>query len=128
MKKFLIIPLSFLIGCFSFKPVSTMDNYQLQHEYLDLQYELSQIEQEYNNTYRPPVKRYKVTAERSDIVSFGYTKYELVHVYDYGHSNALALHNTGVGIDRKKAEKDIKRLKARISEVGFELTRRGLMP
>ncbi len=136
MKKIIIILILLLTGCHSFKPVSQMDNYSLYQEYLDMQYELSEKEQEYENlissylsldpSYKPPIKGYKVTGERSDIRSSGFTKYELAPVYN--HSNAPALDNIGAGAERKKAEKDIQRLKDRISEMEFELSRRGLMP
>jgi hypothetical protein len=138
MKKPLIMFIPLLIGCYSFKPVSTMDNFHLYQEYLDVQYELSEKEQEYNNlyssylsldpSYRSPVKRYNVTGERSDTGSYGYTQYELAPVYDYGSSNAPALHNIEDGADRKKAEKDIKKLRSKITEIELELSRRGLMP
>jgi hypothetical protein len=136
MKKFLIILIPLLTGCHSFKPVSQIDNYRLYQEYLDVQYELSEKEQEYDNlissylsldpSYKPPIKGYKVTGERPDIRSSGITKYELTPVYD--HSNAPALDNIGAVAERKKAEEDIQRLKARISEMEFELSRRGLIP
>ncbi len=113
-----------------------MDNYRLYQEYLDMQYELSEKEQEYDNlissylsldpSYKPPIKGYKVTGERPDIRSSGFTKYELAPVYD--HSNAPALDNIGVGAEGKKAEEDIGKLKARISEMESELSRRGLIP
>lgn len=132
----MLIPL--LTGCHSFKPVSQMDNYRLYQEYLDMQYEMSEKEQEYDNlissylsldpSYKPPIKGYKVTGERPDIRSPGFTKYELTSVYD--HSNAPALDNIGAGAERKKAEEDIDigKLKARISEMESELSRRGLIP
>jgi len=142
MKKLLVILLSLLTGCYSFKPVSKMDKFDLYKEYLDVQAKLSEKEEKYNNlyssylsldpsldpSYQPPIKRYNVTGERSDVGNFGYTKYELTPVYDYSSSNAPALHNTEVYGDRKNAEKDIEKLRARISELGFELSRRKLMP
>ncbi len=136
MKKILIILIPLLTGCHSFKPVSQTDNYRLYQEYLDMQYELSEKEQEYDNllssylsfdpSYKPPIKGYKVTGERPNIRSSGFTKYELTPVHD--HSNAPALDNIGVGAERKKAEEDIGKLKARISEMESELSRRGLIP
>jgi len=136
MKKILIILIPLLTGCLSFKPVSQTDNYRLYQEYLDMQYELSEKEQEYENlissylsldpSYKPPIKGYKVAGERSDSRSSGITKYELTPVYD--HSNAPALDNIGAGAERKKAENDIGKLKARISEMESELSRRGLSP
>lgn len=136
MKKILIMLIPLLTGCHSFKPVSQMDNYRLYQEYLDMQYEMSEKEQEYDNlissylsldpSYKPPIKGYKVTGERPDIRSPGFTKYELTPVYD--HSNAPALDNIGAGAERKKAEDDIGKLKARISEMESELSRRGLIP
>jgi hypothetical protein len=68
-------------------------------------------------SYQLPVKRYNVTDEKSNISSFAYTKYEVIPVFYYSHSNKVVLHNIGVGIDRKNAEKDIKKLRTRISEV-----------
>lgn len=136
MKKILIILIPLLTGCHSFKPVSKMDKFDLYQEYLDVQHELSEKEQEYDNlissylsldpSYKPPTKGYKVTGERPDIRSSGFTKYELTPVYD--HSNAPALDNIGAGAERKKVEEDIQRLKARISEMEIELSRRGLIP
>ncbi len=136
MKKILIILIPLLTGCHSFKPVSQMDNYHLYQEYLDMQYELSEKEQEYDNLissylsldpfYKPPIKGYKVTGERPDIRSSGFTKYELTPVHD--HSNAPALDNIGAGTEIKKAEEDIGKLKARISKMESELSRRGLIP
>ncbi len=135
MKEILIILISLLTGCHSFKPVSQMDNYRLYQEYLDMQYELLEKEQKYDNlissylfldpSYKPPIKGYKVTGENPNIKSSGFTKYELTSVYD--HSNAPALDNIGTGAERKKSEENIQRLKARISEMEFELSRRGLM-
>ncbi len=101
-----------------------------------MQYELSEKEQEYENlissylsldpSYKPPISGYKATGERPNIKSAGFTKYELAPVYD--HSNAPALDNIGAGAERKKAEEDIGKLKARISEMESELSRRGLSP
>ena len=119
-----------------------MAKFDLYQEYVDLQDELSEKEEKYNNlyssylsldpsldpSYQPPIKRYNVTGERPDVGNFGYTKYELTPVYDYSFSNVPALHNTEVYGDRKNAEKDIEKLRARISELGFELSRRKLMP
>jgi hypothetical protein len=136
MRKILIILIPLLTGCHSFKQVSQMDNYHLYQEYLDMQYELSEKEQEYDNlissylsldpSYKPPIKGYKVTGERPDIGSAGFTKYELTPVYD--HSNAPALDNIGSVVEIKKAENDIQKLRARVSEMEFELSRRGLTP
>jgi hypothetical protein len=136
MKKILIILIPLLTGCHSFTPVSQMDNYRLYQEYLDMQYELSEKEQEYDNlissylfldpSYKPSIKGYKVTGERPGIRSSGFTKYELTPVYD--HSNAPALDNIGSVAERKKAEKEIGKLKARISEMESELSRRELSP
>ena len=126
----------------SLPSVSKIDKFDLYQEYLDVQVELSEKEEKYDNlyssylsldpsldpSYQPPIKRYNVTGERSDVGSFGYTKYELTPVYDYSSSNVPALHNTEVYGDRKNAEKDIEKLRARISELGFELSRRKLMP
>jgi len=138
MKKLLVILIPLLTGCYSFKPVSKIDKFDLYQEYLDVQVELSEKEEKYDNlyssylsldpSYQPPIKRYNVTGERSDVGSFGYTKYELTPVHDYSSSNAPALHNTGVAVDRKKAEKDIEKLRARISEIEFELSRCKLIP
>jgi hypothetical protein len=135
MKKILIILIPLLTGCHSFNPVSQMDNYRLYQEYLDTQYELSEKEQEYDNlissylsldhAYKPPIKGYKVTGERPDMRSSGFARYELAPVYD--HSNAPALNNSRAGAEGKKAEDNIQRLKARISEMEVELSRRGFM-
>ncbi len=47
MKKFFIIlPLIFLIGCATYKPVSTMYDWELQNEYNDLQLKHMQLERE----------------------------------------------------------------------------------
>jgi len=136
LQQILIIIIPLLTGCHSLKPVSQTDNYRLYQEYLDMQYELSEKEQEYDNlissylsldpSYKPPISGYKVTGERPDIRSSGFTKYELTPVYD--HSNAPALDNIGAGTERKKAEKDIEKLKAGISKMESELSRRGLIP
>lgn len=56
IKKFLIVlPLLFLIGCYttplvSSTPVSSMSDSELQNEYLDIQYKISFKEAEYFNT------------------------------------------------------------------------------
>src|SRR3972149_5296940 len=128
----ILILISFLTGCHSFKPVSQMDNYRLYQEYLDMQYDLSEKEQEYEDlissylspdpSYKPPIKGYKVTGERPDIRSSGFTKYELTPVYD--HSNAPVLDNIRSEAEIKKAEEDIQRLKDMIGEMESELSRR----
>ena len=51
MKKLLVILLSLLTGCYSFKPVSKMDKFDLYKEYLDVQAKLSEKEEKYNNLY-----------------------------------------------------------------------------
>ena len=107
----------------------------LYQEYLDMQYELLEKEQEYDNlissylfldpSYKPPIRGYKVIGESPNIRSSGFIKYELTPVYD--HSNAPALDNIGAGAERKKAEENIQGLKDRIGEMEIELSRRGLM-
>ncbi len=134
MKRILIIIIPLLTGCYSLERVSQMDDYRLYQEYLDLQYELSEKEREYDNLissylfldpfYKPPIRGYKVTGERANIRSAGFTKYELTAVYD--HSDALGLDNIRVGAERGKTEEDIQRLKARIRELETELSRRSL--
>ena len=67
-----------------------MDNYSLYQEYLDMQYELLEEEQEYNNlissylfldsSYKPLIKGYKVIGESPNIRSSGFIKYELTPV------------------------------------------------
>ncbi len=47
MKKlFIILPFIFLIGCITYKPVSTMYDWQLRNEYNDLQLKHTQLERE----------------------------------------------------------------------------------
>ena len=50
MKKLLILLiLPCFIGCYSFQPVSSMSDYQLQHEYKDIQYQIRIKESEYSS-------------------------------------------------------------------------------
>lgn len=138
MKISLIVMVSFLASCSSFKPVATMDNFQLYQEYLDKQYRLSEIEQEYEDLilsgipvdpFHPlPVKGYKVTGEWSGAGSFGFTRYELAPVYDYDYSKVTASFDDGEKEVKRNAEKAIKRLKGRIAEIERELSKRGLVP
>ncbi|MBC8550962.1 MAG: hypothetical protein H8D23_15060 [Candidatus Brocadiales bacterium] len=138
LQKILIILIPLLTGCHSFKPVPQRDNFLLYQEYLDKLYDLSVKEQEYDNlissylshdpSYKPPIRGYKVIGERSGMGGFGFAKYELAPLYNYGLLDASALQKIRDDADRKTAEADIQRLKARISELESELSRRGLVP
>ncbi len=51
-KNFIIIILltiHLLIGCYTFKPVSKMSDWQIQQEYLDVQYKLSEAKSKDNS-------------------------------------------------------------------------------
>ena len=44
-----LLTIHLLIGCYTFKPVSKMSDWQIQQEYLDVQYKLSEAKTKYNS-------------------------------------------------------------------------------
>ena len=116
MKKFIIVLLitHLLIGCYTFKPVSKMSDSQLQQEYLDIQYELSEVKSKYNspaNNTTDYINNYAGVA--SQLVPYP------------GVVNSSILSTVSAG-EKVKLEDDIATLSVRLSKLRLEMSKRGI--
>ena len=135
MKKLLIILPLLFSGCFgvnsgvySFKPVSSMSDSQLQNEYLDIQDKVRFKEADYFSTPShvsappPTISSYTTTGS-----TYGNT-YRGTTTPHYSSVDALneSIANLGFSVRRSKLRREIDTLRSRLSTLRSELSRRGL--
>ncbi len=116
MKKLIIVLLiiHLLIGCYTFKPVSRLSDGQLQQEYLDIQYKLSEVKSKYNsptNNTTGYIKNYADVASQT--------------VPYPGEYNSAILSTFSAG-EKVKLKDDIATLSARLSKLRLEMSKRGI--
>ncbi len=112
-------------GCQSFKPVSTMSDNQLKHEYFDIQHRISIKELDYlDSQNRMPVQPSYTT--RGTANTYGDTTY--INTRTTTNSGLISGYNKGLAIRGRRAIRDIKKLKSRLYTLRLELSRRGLHP
>ncbi len=104
-----------LMGCYTFKPVSRMSDWQLQQEYLDVQYKLSAQQTKY---YNPPI--YTTTGYIKDYAGVASQLVPYPSVFNY------AILNTVSAGEKVKLQDDIATLSKRLSELGLEMSKRGI--
>ncbi len=104
-----------LIGCYTFKPVSRVSDWQLQQEYLDVQYKLSVQQAKY---YNPPI--YNTTGYIEDYAGFASKLVPYPGVF-----NSAILNTVSAG-EKVKLQDDIATLSKRLSELGLEMSKRGI--
>ena len=103
-----------LVGCYTFKPVSKMSDWQLQQEYLDVQFELSEKQTKYNtSTFNTasPINNYATVAS-----------YFIPNLGTYN----LAVQSTISASEGIKLKDDIATLSERLNELGLEMSKRGI--
>ncbi len=117
MKKSLVILLitHLLIGCYTFRPVTRMSDWQLQQEYLDVQYKLSAQQAKY---YNPPI--YNTTGYIEDYAGVASQLVPYPGVF-----NSAILSTVSAG-EKVKLQDDIATLSKRLSELGLEMSKRGI--
>ena len=103
-----------IIGCYTFKPVSRMPDWQLQQEYLDIQYKLSAKQAKYNS----PTSN--TTGYLNNYV--GIANQFLPHSGAY--SSAI-MSSVSAG-EMVKLQDDITTLSNRLRELELEMSRRGI--
>ncbi len=103
-----------LVGCYTFKPVSKMSDWQLQQEYLDVQYKLSAKQTEYNSP----------TSNTTGYLN----NYVGVANLLYPQSRALssAIMSTVPAGEKVKLKEEIVTLSKRQSELRLEMSKRGI--
>ncbi len=115
MKRFIVLLIIHLLfGCYTFKPVSKMSDQQLQQEYLDTQYELSEVKSEYNsptNNTTGYINNYAGVA--SQLVPYP------------GVLNSSILSTLSEG-EKVKLQNDMATLSERISKLRLEMSKRGI--
>ncbi len=104
-----------LMGCYTFKPVSGMSDWQLQQEYLDVQYKLSVQQTKY---YNPPI--YNTTGYIKNYADVASQLVPYPGVFNY------AILNTVSAGEKVKLQDDIATLSKRLSELGLEMSKRGI--
>ena len=140
MKKLLIILPLLFSGCFgvnsgvySFKPVSSMSDSQLQNEYLDVQHKLRFTEAEYlsipNHISAPPPTISSYTTKGTGSSTYGNTyNYRGTTTPHYSSGDGLneSIANLGFSVRRSNLRREIDTLRSRLSTLRSELSRRGL--
>jgi hypothetical protein len=116
MKTLIIVLLiiHLLIGCYTFKPVSKMSDWQLQQEYLDIQYKLSEVKSKYNsptNNTTGYINNYAGVAS------------QLVPYPGVFNSSILSTFSAG---EKVKLKDDMATLSERLSKLRLEMSKRGI--
>jgi hypothetical protein len=116
MKRIFIILLAtpLLIGCYTFKPVSKMSDWQLQQEYLDVQYKLSEIKSKHNLAANETV---------GYINNYANVASQLVPYPGIYNSSIRSAVSEG---DKVRLKNDIATLSERLSRLRLEMSRRGI--
>ena len=115
MKTLIIVLLiHLLIGCYTFKPVSKMPDWQLQQEYLDIQYKLSEVKSKYNSP------TYNTTGYIKDYAGVAS---QLVPYPGVFNSSILSTFFAG---EKVKLKDDIATLSERLSKLRLEMSKRGI--
>jgi hypothetical protein len=116
MKRIIIVLLitQLLIGCYTFKPVSKMSDWQLQQEYLDIQYKVSELKSKSSsqaNKTAGYIKNYANVA--SQLVPYS------------GIYNSSIISTVSEG-EKVKLQNDIGTLSERLSKLRLEMSKRGI--
>lgn len=116
MKRIFIVLLatSLLIGCYTFKPVSKMSDWQLRQEYLDVQYKLSEIKSK-NNLLANETAGY--------INNYANVASQLVPYSGIYNSSVRSVVSEG---DKVRLKNDIATLSERLSKLRLEMSKRGI--
>jgi len=116
MKTLIIVLLiiHLLIGCYTFKPVSKMSDWQLQQEYLDIQYKLSEVKSKYNS---PTNNTTGYINNYADVAS------QLAPYPGVLNSSILSTFSAG---EKVKLQDDITTLSERLSKLRLEMSKRGI--
>ncbi len=103
-----------LIGCYTFKPVSKMSDWQLRQEYLDVQYKLSETKSKHNllaNETAGYINNYANVAS------------QLVPYPGIYNSSVRSAVSEG---DKARLKNDIATLSERLSKLSLEMSKRGI--
>ncbi len=116
MKRTFIILLTahLLIGCYTFKPVSKMSDWQLQQEYLDVQYKLSKIKSKHS---APATQTAGYLDNYANVAS------QLVPYPGIYNSSIRSVVSEG---DKVRLENDTATLSERLSKLRLEMSKRGI--
>ncbi len=116
MKKNFIILLAIhiLIGCYTFKPVSKMSDWQIQQEYLDVQYKLSEAKSKGNS---------QTNKTAGYINNYANVASQLVPYPGIYNSSVRSLASEG---DKVRIKNDIATLSERLSQLRLEMSKRGI--
>ncbi len=116
MKRILIILLTthLLIGCYTFKPVSKMSDWQLQQEYLDVQYKLSKIKSKHNTP---------ANQTAGYINNYANVASQLVPYPGIYNSSIRSAVSEG---DKVRLKNDMATLSERLSKLRLEMSKRGI--
>ncbi len=111
---FVLMLTQLLIGCYTFKPVSKMSDWQLQQEYLDVQYKLSVKQTEYNS----PASN--TTGYLNNYVSVAN------QLYPQARALSSTIMSTLPAGEKVKLKDEIATLSKRQSELRLEMSKRGI--
>ena len=116
MKKNFIILLviHLLIGCYTFKPVSKMSDWQIQQEYLDVQYKLSEARSKGNS---------QTNKTAGYINNYANVASQLVPYSGIYNSSVRSVASEG---DKVRLKNDIVTLSERLSQLRLEMSKRGI--
>ncbi len=116
MKRTFIIMLTahLLIGCYTFKSVSKMTDWQLQQEYMDVRYKLSKIKSKHNTA----------TNQTSDYINnYANVASQLVPYPGIYNSSIRSVVSDG---DKIRLKNDMATLSERLSKLRLEMSKRGI--
>jgi hypothetical protein len=116
MKRIIIILLTthLLIGCYTFKPVTKMSDWQLQQEYLDIQYKGSELKSKSN---------LQANKTAGYINNYANVASQLVPYPGIYNSSFKRVASEG---DKVKLKNDIATLSERLSKLRLEMSKRGI--
>ncbi len=116
MKRIFIILLTthLLIGCYTFKPVSKMSDWQLQQEYLDVQYKLSKIKSKHSTP---------ANQTSGYINNYANVASQLVPYPGIYNSSIRSAVSEG---DKVRLKNDMATLSERLSKLRLEMSKRGI--
>lgn len=116
MKKLIIVLLliHLFIGCYTFKPVSKMSDWQLQQDYLDTQYKLSELKSRYNSP---------TNNTTGYIRNYAGVTSQLVPYPGVVNSSIISTFSAG---EKVKLKDDIATLSERLNKLRLEMSKRGI--
>ncbi len=111
---FAILITQLLVGCYTFKPVLKMSDWQLRQEYLDIQYKLSAKQSKYNT------RASNTTGYLNNYIGVAN------QIYPQAGPFSSAIKSTVPAGEKVKLKDEIGTLSKRLSELRLEMSRRGI--